>query len=890
MEDDRKLQAPLSGNQSSMYPSNIRNPSPSQQLPSSLPSRTTLSPDVKVAATQTSSHDQNEENEKGPQLVGGEVEVSPTSDQKANKGKRRKSILQKLGLVSSPPKEEDESTPSHLMPTPAGRPRRNSAGLLGIIFGKGVVSPSKSDRRSEERKATTESEPKESQTPDILQKWVEDSESSQIRSTEDTKERNDHHSETHLTEAEGDGNNHASSSTTNDDPMSVINGCHTALYDVVKSASAAIKTLRKLRAKDQSTGQMMTAAQHRLKVAVELVETERTYVDGLNALEQHIIQPLRRACGKQGESKKIISPSHIDQIFSQLEQIITLNGNFVQDLHKRLVIWETESIEDEDRCIGDVLLEWLPVFQLYGTYCANYESSNKLVNSLLRSKPRFQAFLEEQPVSLMSTLITPIQRVPRYELLISELIKHTPESHKDRSDLVKAAELVQKVASAINLAVKREESRQTIHHLESLFGKNPKWANDRRLFLRWGKLTKQCKSCEKEYQFFLFSDLLAYASYSTVHNLNLHRELTIDQVFSVENLPFDRVNDSFQHAYKIKINSREKSFIVYCRNHAEKSDWLKSFEEAVGYLKAEQEKVAFADVKLREIGNGIYKAMTLSKQRRASAAVFMRPFDDVTNCKLCTIAFSITTRRHHCKICGEVVCADCSKRRLPGGGRCCDTCAGPVPVQTSPRSSGRRVRSKSVLDFPGAKVKVAVDFIRRARASMPVIDFPTFASSDMVNGTSLCPPVPDSSHDPDQQNPVNDQPNQGNADQLTPEEIGPSESILQQIEEETSTNNLDRQAGSEFTPGIDAPEKETLCSEPEAETAAAETETVAFETDTLHTGETGSSPEHALSSSQPEATTVPSPANDLDAPITTSIPSPSRSPNLSSGSTATSHR
>jgi len=41
----------------------------------------------------------------------------------------------------------------------------------------------------------------------------------------------------------------------------------------------------------------------------------------------------------------------------------------------------------------------------------------------------------------------PIQRVPRYQLLLSELVKNSEESHPDFEDLSKALALVKNVSS-----------------------------------------------------------------------------------------------------------------------------------------------------------------------------------------------------------------------------------------------------------------------------------------------------------------------------------------------------------------------------------------------------------------------------------------------------------
>ncbi|WAQ97576.1 RUFY2-like protein [Mya arenaria] len=52
---------------------------------------------------------------------------------------------------------------------------------------------------------------------------------------------------------------------------------------------------------------------------------------------------------------------------------------------------------------------------------------------------------------------------------------------------------------------------------------------------------------------------------------------------------------------------------------------------------------------------------------------------EVTNCKQCEKAFSVARRKHHCRNCGEIFCAECSDNKMPHPSsskpvRVCDSC------------------------------------------------------------------------------------------------------------------------------------------------------------------------------------------------------------------------
>lgn len=61
---------------------------------------------------------------------------------------------------------------------------------------------------------------------------------------------------------------------------------------------------------------------------------------------------------------------------------------------------------------------------------------------------------------LESLLILPVQRLPRYELLLRDIIKSTPEYHKDFNSLLQASKSVNEMTTVIN------ESKRAMERME----------------------------------------------------------------------------------------------------------------------------------------------------------------------------------------------------------------------------------------------------------------------------------------------------------------------------------------------------------------------------------------------------------------------------------------
>ena len=68
------------------------------------------------------------------------------------------------------------------------------------------------------------------------------------------------------------------------------------------------------------------------------------------------------------------------------------------------------------------------------------------------------------------TNAVPVQRIPRYKLLLAELLKHTDEGHHDFANITDALEKVTAVANDVNEAIRRQEEMSKLLELQELFG------------------------------------------------------------------------------------------------------------------------------------------------------------------------------------------------------------------------------------------------------------------------------------------------------------------------------------------------------------------------------------------------------------------------------------
>lgn len=128
-----------------------------------------------------------------------------------------------------------------------------------------------------------------------------------------------------------------------------------------------------------------------------------------------------------------------------------LQERILYELEGRINHWTDKSV------IGDIFVANAEGLKLYVTYINNYDNALITIRNMSKEYPKFKEFLKEnqqreagEAQDIHSLLITVVQRPPRYCLLLKELLKNTPESHKDRRPVASALAAVEKAAEYIN--------------------------------------------------------------------------------------------------------------------------------------------------------------------------------------------------------------------------------------------------------------------------------------------------------------------------------------------------------------------------------------------------------------------------------------------------------
>nr|XP_023013430.1 rho guanine nucleotide exchange factor 17 isoform X2 [Leptinotarsa decemlineata] len=245
----------------------------------------------------------------------------------------------------------------------------------------------------------------------------------------------------------------------------------------------------------------------RTHVVVELYDNEKTYVESLRILVTKYLEPL-----KAPENANLLDANLVEEIFYQIPLLYSHHQTFLAELKKRLEQWDVK------QKIGDVFLEMFSksiVIDSYTNYVNNWKRARDILKNAQQSKPAFSRFLEVTArlhagkLALDSLLIKPIQKFPKYELLLQRLIKHTDENHPDHNLLLAAQHQVHEQLLKINCTEKEALELDQLRELEGVIDGLMELATPERQYLRHDSVTMaHGGGPRKDRALFLFSDLL----------------------------------------------------------------------------------------------------------------------------------------------------------------------------------------------------------------------------------------------------------------------------------------------------------------------------------------------------------------------------------------------
>lgn len=216
---------------------------------------------------------------------------------------------------------------------------------------------------------------------------------------------------------------------------------------------------------DGETLQSMPDKERKRQEAIfELCHTESTHVRDLQTIVEVFYNAIMEA---QQQGNTLLDEKARLVVFANVEDVMITAVSFLSDLEERQR--SSRLYIDE---IGDVLAEHLPRMKVYMPYCTNQSTAAQILSGARSRNAALEELLKRlrnspqgRGLDLSSYLLTPMQRITRYPLLLGQVLKYTDEDHPDWSRLRKAVRTSEGILADTNERIRENESRERLKML-----------------------------------------------------------------------------------------------------------------------------------------------------------------------------------------------------------------------------------------------------------------------------------------------------------------------------------------------------------------------------------------------------------------------------------------
>mmetsp|Transcript_4922 Transcript_4922/g.8159 ORF Transcript_4922/g.8159 Transcript_4922/m.8159 type:complete len:792 (+) Transcript_4922:44-2419(+) len=437
----------------------------------------------------------------------------------------------------------------------------------------------------------------------------------------------------------------------------------------------------------------------------ELVETEKTYVDGLAKLIILYMSPLKR------ESSVIPVSDHCMLFPSVVTTIYSLHNQLLAELDYNYSYYntaDTSTATDHDNNnnntesitvrIGKVLIKYAELFKMYQIYMNGYERAIKALQVMKKKNKKFTKWLQLQcskisnSHSLENLLILPIQRIPRYQLLLKAIINETEKispTHDDLVDLRKAYQHILSITNVIETKMREYDNRKKVAVIERRFVNVDCGAlvTPSRTFIMQSKSgtirLHHMDGSHMDVCLVLFNDCLIYGHWNeeAMDALSSKPRLYLDDTLAFDALFACALEDGYKQLHCLKVFSRSNSLWLSFASHRYRQKWWHAITDANHkannkYITGLLQQRSSSSTQQQYLNlNLLYAHSSAAAEEHdgsdgmAAAAQQSRPYpcfepDDYSNtCQQCHVKFTFTVRRSHCRQCGRLLCKNCTSYR-----------------------------------------------------------------------------------------------------------------------------------------------------------------------------------------------------------------------------------
>jgi len=319
----------------------------------------------------------------------------------------------------------------------------------------------------------------------------------------------------------------------------------------------------------RSSTSMTNEQRLRMLVLREIVNTEEDYVQLLGYMVNKMREDLTNVA--ENGISPVCTDSNIQQFLGNVVEVHRAHQNFLYDLRQ-----VTNPYPYHTNTVGHVFLNHKENFTCYEKYCSNFTTAKKISYELekdpkledLLNKWKSETATEKRRLSkLEGFIIAPVQRLCKFPLLLRELIKRTPITHKDYNDVNEAKDVMETITSNVNETQKKAILVQGVRDMENTFDN---WERSGNLS-KEGFLTKRGQFAKNSWTIrwlvlrgFRLSYFAEPDSKRALHIIDLTNYLSLNKC----------CDEMTKRNYSFSIVMPDRIYYFYAVSESDKRDWL----------------------------------------------------------------------------------------------------------------------------------------------------------------------------------------------------------------------------------------------------------------------------------------------------------------------------
>jgi RhoGEF domain/Vacuolar protein sorting-associated protein 62 len=399
----------------------------------------------------------------------------------------------------------------------------------------------------------------------------------------------------------------AAASSSSDAHVSLASGWASKAVPLSAAATAGASTstaslligspnLRGSQERQMDDAQRAKLRKRRAHVLNELLSTERSYVRSLRLYLENYVEPLRESLS---EPEPVLAEQDVDALANGMRMIHAIHSTLCELLTELLgadgvdvaAAAAADAGADEVR-VGRLFLRAMPLLRLYSQFINGYDALMARFGAWMQ-RPRFAQFVGEcfervstrdgdaSPLRMDAYLIQPIQRLPRLEMLLKEMLKATLSTHADYETLRDAASQLGELNVANNSAKRKRENMASLRAVQAQIAKMPTLLNSRSTLLRRGVMQARYHRnlSSSEMHLIMFSDVLVLASAAGMFS-GTDQPLVYEASLRFTDIELKNLVSPSDALELIKLSTRRKWRFWAGRNES-KDEWLRALHQAV---------------------------------------------------------------------------------------------------------------------------------------------------------------------------------------------------------------------------------------------------------------------------------------------------------------------